>query len=124
MRRIWIPIYGLSLLVGFALWLVAPTRWGLEPAQALLIGSGLYFGALHRFVRRAVSSCGDEIAMGWSRLIPGLAARAALFIGLAALQAYLCFEVLSQADVRSGFVLSASWLMAWAVLDSSPKEVG
>lgn len=122
MRRIWMLTYGLSLLIGFALWLAAPTRWGLEPGQALLIGSGLYFGALHRFVRRAVPEGAEGTEVGWARLVPGLAVRAAIFIGLAALQAYLCFEVLSQADVRSGFVLSASWLMAWAVLDNPRKE--
>jgi hypothetical protein len=122
MTRIWFPIYALSLLMGVALWLAAPSRWQLDPAQALLFGSGLYFGALHRYVRRGLAD-EDERRAGWGRLVPGMAIRAALFVGLAALQAYLCFEVLSQADVRSGFILSATWLAAWAVLDAGPKRI-
>jgi len=60
MTRIWFPIYGLSLLTGVALWLAAPARWQLDPAQALLFGSGLYFGALHRYVRRGLA---DEVQL-------------------------------------------------------------
>jgi len=121
MTRIWIPIYGLSLLTGVALWLAAPARWQLDPAQALLFGSGLYFGALHRYVRRGLAD-EDEAHAGWARLLPGLALRAALFVGFAGLQAYLCYEVLSAADVRSGFILSGTWLAAWAVCDTGPKK--
>jgi len=120
MTRTWFPIYGLSLLMGVALWLAAPSRWQIDPAQALLFGSGLYFGALHRYVRRGLAD-EDEVS-GLARLIPGLVIRAALFVGLAGLQAYLCFEVLSAADVRSGFILSGTWLAAWAVLDAGPKK--
>jgi len=123
MTRIWFPIYGLSLLMGVALWLAAPARWQLDPAQALLFGSGLYFGALHRFVRRSLED-DHETRTGWTRLLPGIALRAALFVGLAGLQAYLCYEVLSAADVRSGFILSGTWLAAWAVFDAGPKKTG
>lgn len=119
MTRMWFPIYGLSLLMGVALWLAAPARWQLDPAQALLFGSGLYFGALHRYVRRGLA---EDDGADWGRLLPGLMIRAALFVGLAALQAYLCFEILTQADVRSGFILSGTWLAAWAVLDGGPLK--
>ncbi len=114
MRSTWIPIYAGSVLIGLGAWWVSPERWKLEPTLALFLGSALYFGALHRYVRRLVEG-GPPVR--WGRLLLGVTIRTAAFLALAALQAYLCFEVAPDADVRGGFVLAATWLVAQGLID-------
>ena len=133
MRRTWIAVYAASLLIGIALWGLAPRRWGLEFPQAILLGSALYFGALNRYTLSRTAERGGppgSPATGRNRwigrggLVAGLGARAAFFLAVAGLQAYACFEWIPAADVRGGFVLSTTWLMALSLLDpqGSVKE--
>jgi hypothetical protein len=49
----------------------------------------------------------------------GLVVRASFFLAIAALQALACFEWARQADLRAGFVIAATWLVALAVIDTS-----
>lgn len=120
MRRPWLAVYAVSLLIGIGLWFLAPARWDLKPVEALLIGSALYFGALHRFMARATCHGGVAQWRGRGGLLEGLLPRAALFFAIAATQTYACFVAAPYADVRGGFVLTASWLVAQALIDS-PK---
>jgi hypothetical protein len=124
MKRTWIVVYAVSLLVGLALWRLAPERWGLEFPQAMLLGSALYFGALHRYTLRATEGAGAEPNhwVGLGGLLPGLLLRSAFFLALAGLQALACFEWMPTADVRGGFVLSATWLVSLSLIDR-PAEV-
>lgn len=132
MKRAWILIYALSVLIGLAVWRAAPPRWGLEPSHALVIGSALYFGGLHRYVMRRIS--GPEArgasglggsglrssSLGVSRLggtLLGLTWRAALFLAIAGFQALACYEWAPQADVRTAFVIAATWLFALGLID-------
>jgi len=119
MKRAWIVIYAASVLMGLALWRLAPTRWGLEFPQAVLIGSALYFGALHRYTLRATAAAGPRW-VGRGGLLPGLIPRAAFFLALAGLQAFACFEWMPGADVRGGFVISATWLVSLSLIDPVP----
>jgi len=114
MRPTWIPIYVGSVLIGLAAWWVSPERWKLEPTLALFLGSALYFGALHRYVRRLAE---NGAPVRWGGLLLGVTLRAAMFLALVALQAYLCFEVAPDADVRGGFVLAATWLVTQGLID-------
>ena len=117
MKRTWIVIYAASVLTGVALWRLAPGRWGLELPQAVLIGSALYFGALHRYTLRATAAAGPNRWVGRGGLLPGLIPRAAFFLALAGLQAFACFEWMPGADVRGGFVISATWLVSLSLID-------
>ena len=114
MKWTWIVVYAASLLVGLALWRLAPARWGLEFTQAMLLGSALYFGALHRYTLRATA--GER-----TKLLPGLLLRAAFFLALAGFQALACFEWMPTADVRGGFVLSGTWLVSLSLIDRPPE---
>ncbi len=109
MKRAWILIYALSVLIGFAVWRAAPARWGLEPSQAFVIGSALYFGGLHRYMMRRTSGLGGTLL--------GLTWRAALFLAIAGFQALACFEWVPQVDVRTAFVIAATWLFALGLID-------
>lgn len=117
MKRTWIAVYAASLLAGLALWRLAPTRWGLEFPQAMLIGSALCFGALHRYTLRGTAGAEANRWIGQGGLVPGLIARAAFFLALAGIQAYVCFEWMPGVDVRSGFVLSGTWLVSLSLID-------
>lgn len=133
MKWTWIVVYAASLLVGLALWRLAPARWGLEFTQAMLLGSGLYFGALHRYTLRAgagaTAGVGAAAGVGaepnhWvrlGRLLPGLIVRGAFFLALAGVQALACFEWMPTADVRGGFVLSGTWLVSLSLIDRPPE---
>jgi hypothetical protein len=127
MKWTWIVVYALSLLVGLALWRLTPARWGLEFPQAMLLGSALYFGALHRYTLRATAGAtagaGAEPNhwFGLGRLLPGLMLRAAFFLALAGFQALACFEWMPTADVRGGFVLSGTWLVSLSLIDRPPE---
>ena len=130
MKRAWIVVYVASVAVGLALWRLAPSRWGLEFPQAILIGSALYFGALHRYTLRATAEprvpdgdaagAGTDRRVGWGGLIPGLLRRTALFLALAGFQALACYEWMPTADFRGGFVISAAWLASLSLIDSPP----
>jgi hypothetical protein len=111
-------VYVASVVVGLALWRLAPSKWGLEFPQAILIGSALYFGALHRYTLRATADAEPSRWVGWGGLIPGLIPRAALFLALAGFQALACYEWMPGADVRGGFVISAAWLASLNLIDS------
>ena len=113
-------VYVASVAVGLALWRLAPSRWGLEFPQAILIGSALYFGALHRYTLRATAGAGTNRWVGWGALLPGLIPRAGLFLALVGLQAFACYEWMPGADVRGGFVISATWLVSLSLIDSPP----
>ena len=117
MKRAWIVVYFASVALGLALWRLAPSKWGLEFPQGILIGSALYFGALHRYTLRATADTEGNRWVGWSGLVPGLIPRAALFLALAGLQAFACYEWMPAADVRGGFVISATWLVALSLID-------
>lgn len=118
MKRAWIVVYVASVFMGLALWRMAPSRWGLEFPQAILIGSALYFGALHRYTLRVTTDAGPNRWIGWGGLLPGLIPRAALFLALAGFQALACYEWMPAADVRGGFVISAAWLVSLSLIDS------
>jgi len=120
MKRAWIVVYVASVAVGLALWRLAPSRWGLEFPQAILIGSALYFGALHRYTLRATAGAGTNRWVGWGALLLGLIPRAGLFLALVGLQAFACYEWMPGADVRGGFVISATWLVSLSLIDSPP----
>jgi len=123
-------VYVASVAVGLLLWKLAPSRWGLEFPQGILIGSALYFGALHRYTLRATAQArvadgdsaeaGTDRWVGWGGLLPGLIPRAAVFLALAGLQALACYEWMPSADVRGGFVVSAAWLASLSLIDSPP----
>jgi hypothetical protein len=139
MKRTWIAVYVASLVVGLALCRSAPARWGLEFPQAMLLGSALYFGALHRYTLRATAgegttagaTAGEGATAGTAagaKLLPGLLLRAAFFLAVAGFQALACFEWMPTADVRGGFVLSGTWLVSLSLIDpppdvKAPKEV-
>ncbi len=117
MKHRWIVVYAASLLVGLGVSRLAPARWGLETSHVLLIGSALYFGALHRFVMRGPAR---TEAARWSRqdgLLLGLLTRTVVFLALAALQAMACFEWAPHADLRAGYVIAATWLLALGLID-------
>lgn len=128
MKGAWMVVYVVSVAVGLALWRLAPSRWGLEFPQGILIGSALYFGALHRYTLRATAQAraadggsadaGTDRWVGWGGLLPGLLRRTAVFLALAGLQAFACFEWMPSADVRGGFVVSAAWLASLSLIDS------
>jgi hypothetical protein len=127
MRRVWVVVYAASLLVGVALWRVAARRWGLEFPEAILLGSALYFGALNRYTVDATAAGAGSIRwIGRGGLLAGLIPRAALFLAIAGVQAYVCFEWVPTVDVRAGFVLSTTWLAALGLLDAPrrAKEAG
>ena len=117
MKRIWMVVYAVSVLVGIALWRLAPTRWGLEFPEAILIGSALYFGALNRYTLGVTAGSGTNRWIGRGGLLAGLIPRAAFFLALAGLQAYVCFQWMPTADVRGGFVLSTTWLASLSLID-------
>lgn len=123
MTRLWIATLAASLVIGAALWLLTPERWGLPWTQALMIGATLHFGALHRFVVRATEPTGTGRRLGRGALLSGLLARAGVFIALAGFQALICFEWLPDVDVRFGYVIASSWLFALALIDP-PGWVG
>jgi len=121
-KAMWLPGYAVCLLLGIALWRLAPSRWELDLMQALALGSGLYFGALHRYIS-GVGLDGDLDR--WGRrfgVLAGLAGRGGLFVALVGVQAYFCYEVMPNADVRGGFILTSTWLMALAVIDRPGKS--
>ena len=120
MKRAWILVYAVSVLVGLALWRMAPGRWGVEFPQAVLFGSALYFGALHRYTLRATAVAEPIRWAGRGGLLPGLIPRAAFFLAIAGLQAFACYEWMPAADVRGGFVVSASWLVSLSLIDAAP----
>ena len=111
--------YAACLLVGFALSRSAPARWEWGWMQGPMLGSALYFGALHRYARRR-SPAGDEsrgTGADAGGLLPGLMIRALVFLAVVGVQAYLCYEAVPHADVRAGFIVSSTWLVALAVID-------
>jgi hypothetical protein len=120
MKRTWIVVYVASLLVGLALWRLAPARWALEFPQAILFGSALYFGALHRYTVRRTEGVGASRWAAQDGILFGLLARAALFLVFAGFQALACFEWMPAADVRGGFVISAAWLVSLNLIDARP----
>jgi len=121
MKRAWIVVYLASVVLGLALWRLAPSKWGIEFPQGMLIGSGLYFGALHRYTLRATQEAGTSRWAGWGGLLPGLIPRAALFLALAGLQAFACYEWMPGGDYRGGFVISAAWLVSQSLIDPRPE---
>jgi hypothetical protein len=118
MRKLWIVVYAFSLLIGLVAWRLAPETWRVEPQQAILFGAALYFGALHRYTMRMGATDREISRGGGAGIIAGLAARTSLFLAIAGLQAYSCYEWLPGADVRGGFVLTATWLVALALIDT------
>jgi hypothetical protein len=119
MKRRWIAIYGASLLVGVLARDLAPDRWRLSVFHALLLGTALYFGALHRYVALRVAGTEPRLRPSRGGMWTGLVVRASFFLAIAALQALACFEWARQADLRAGFVIAATWLVALAVIDTS-----
>lgn len=117
MKRLWIVVYAGSVLMGVALWRLVPSRWGLEPTLSILFGSALYFGALHRYTLRATDAGGPIRWVGRRGMLAGLIARAAIFVAVAGIQAYACYEWLPGADVRGGFVVSTTWLASLSLID-------
>lgn len=117
MKHLWIAVYAASLLVGIAIAHLAPSRWGVTMPQATLIGSALYFSALHRYVMRR--STGPETARSarTGGMLVGLLTRTTVFLALAAIQALACFEWAPQADLRAGYVIAATWLFALGLID-------
>ena len=115
--------YWVCLLIGMVLWKLAPARWEWGFIQGLVLGSGLYFGALHRYVMRVESSRAGIRWGGNTGILPGAMLRAALFLSLVAVQAYLCYEAWPRIDIRAGFILSSAWLVALAVIDPPQREI-
>ena len=120
MKRAWMVVYVASVAIGLTLWRLAPSKWGLEFPQGILVGSALYFGSLHRHTLRATA---DAEWAGWGGLLPGLIPRAAVFLALAGLQAFACYEWMPSKDVRGGFVISAAWLASLALIDPRPETM-
>ncbi|MGH7680649.1 MAG: hypothetical protein ACRENN_01520 [Candidatus Eiseniibacteriota bacterium] len=125
MIKPWIWIYVLSLGIGLAVGAVAPPRWGLGPTQSLLLGSAIYFGGLKRYVAWRVAEWarapGSGRALG--ALLPGVASRIAGVLLIAWLQAYVCFDSGRIPDVRLGFVVVSTWLVAQGMIDR-PERAG
>lgn len=120
MSRAWIVLLTASLLAGVGMSRLAPARWGLAISQGLVLGSALYFGALHRFVMKAGGGRGGRHAR--TKMLAGLLSRAAFFLALAALQAAVCFEWMPGLDVRFGYVIAATWLFALSLIDPPAPE--
>jgi hypothetical protein len=114
MRQPWMMAYAVCLVLGIALWKLAPVRWNLEPAQAAMIGTSIYFAALHRWILRAQAKPGGRSG---AVLLRGALLRGAFFLALVGIEGYLCFEAWPRLDLRAGFVLSSAWLVALAVID-------
>ena len=122
MRGTWIAVYAGSVCLASFLASVLPRRWGIHPVEALLLGSALYFGALHRHVLLADPGRGRPFAERLRVVTPGLVPRGALFLGIAAIQAYACYEWMPHADVRGGFVVATTWLAALATIDAGTRR--
>lgn len=118
MLKTWIAVYAGSICLAAFLAALLPRGWGIAPVEALLFGSALHFGALHRHVTRADPGRSRAFAERLRAVAPGLAPRAALFLAVAAIQAYACYEWVPHADVRGGFVVATTWLVALALIDA------
>lgn len=119
MRGIWVAVYAGSVCLAAFLAALLPRPWDIRPVEALLLGSALYFGALHRHVLRLDPGRERPLPERLAAVAPGLLPRAALFLAIAAIQAYACYEWIPHADVRGGFVVATTWLAALAVIDAS-----
>lgn len=119
MRGTWVAVYAGSVCLAVFLSALLPREWNIRPVEALLFGSALYFGALHRHVRRADPGGARPLTERLAAVAPGLLPRTALFLAVAAIQAYACYEWMPHADVRGGFVVATTWLAALATIDGS-----
>ena len=121
MQRLWIVVYVGNVCLAFLLVSLLPRTWEIRPFEALVFGSALHFGALHRHVGRADPGRGRPLGSRLAALLPGLFPRASLFLAVAAIQAYACYEWMPHADVRGGFVTATTWLAALAMIDAGPQ---
>lgn len=125
MIKPWIWIYAVSLGVGLAVGALAPARWGFGPTQSLLLGSAIYFGGLKRYVAWRVTEWAgastNRSLIG--ALLPGVVPRIVGFLLIAWLQAAVCFDSGRSPDVRLGFVLVSTWLVAQGLIDR-PERAG
>ena len=109
-------LMGGSIVTGAAALLVAPARWGLHPFHGIVLGCALYAAALRRYAERAeMDALQHPSSREWAAHGARLALRAAAFLGLAAGQAYLCFELQPGADLRAAFVILSSWIVVESV---------
>jgi hypothetical protein len=119
----WMVLLACAVAVGAALGSIAPESWGLAPADGLLLGSALYMAAWKRFVERREVDGGIG-ASGWGGFLAGLSLRAAIFLLLVCAQAFLCFHVIPDADVRRGFVVLSAWVVMLALIDTGTAPGG
>jgi hypothetical protein len=80
-----------SIAAGVGLSFAAPTPWHVTPFHGAMLGSALYLGAL--------------------RKPKGSLRRAATFLALAAVEAYVLFEAAPEADLRASFVILSTWIV-------------
>ena len=127
--RPWVLVLTGSLLLGAALGAAAPASWMLRWTDGLLLGAALYVAGLRRFVERHEAEAeasreaegGGAHARGFalaSAMAPGLLLRAALFVAILSVQAYFCFTVVPDADVRRGFIVLSAWVVMQTLIDT------
>jgi hypothetical protein len=114
MRRPWMLAYGLCLALGIALGKLAPARWNWDLAQAAMLGTAIYFAALHRWILLVQA---EPEGRGVAAVLRGALLRGAFFLALVGIEGYLCYEAWPRIDLRAGFVLSSAWLVALAAID-------
>lgn len=119
--RTWVVLLACSVALGTAWSWIAPERWEFGPADGLLVGSALYMAAWRRFLERREAAAAEIErlgSLGSAGFVAGLALRALIFLLLVCVQAFLCFQVAPEADVRRGFVVLSAWIVMLALMDT------
>lgn len=121
MRLGWIPAYAVALIVGWAIAEASPAHWGIGGGQGWVVGSALYFGALHRCVeawrgRRALREARRR------DLVLPLVLRGVPFLMALLGALYVLVDVVPQAEVRGPLTILAVWFIAGGIIDPDSHE--
>lgn len=116
--RTWLVLLACAVALGTAWSWIAPERWAFGPADGVLVGSALYMAAWKRFVERRDAAAADIARLGSGGFLAGLTLRAVVFLLLVCIQAFLCFQIAPDADVRRGFVVLSAWVVMQALMDT------
>ena len=123
MRPSWIPVFIALIAVGCGAFALFPPRWSPDPQHGILAGMVMYFVGVTRTAARLHSSTGVIPPLFGPRgIIPGALYRAAGFLVVLTVMAYVYFDRRTFFDVTWPVLILASWSLADSMLNKRQRE--